>query len=53
MDLLCLAVNFSLWFIYYNFKFMTYEKSDDDLNILQALGIIAYDLCWFMGPSFT
>lgn len=32
---------------------MAYEKSEDDLNILQALGIIAYDIYWLMGPSFT
>lgn len=53
MGLLWIAMNFSLWFVYYNSKLMAYEKSDNDLNILRALSIIAFDLSWFMGPSFT
>lgn len=53
MGLLWIAVNFFLLLVYYNYKLMAYEKSEDDLNILQALGIIAYDIYWLMGPSFT
>lgn len=34
MGLLWTAMNFSLWFVYYNSKLMAYEKSDNDLNIL-------------------